>query len=337
MPTQITNTDDVLSISLASNVDGTIRWHVYERVKGTGSALYVQREVDHEFETEVEIVPEGGKPRITFDHLNSVWVLLYVLNENVFMLQYTETELPTGIAEQNETAVNHFVGHVNDGSETQTIAQRAAAARIGVKVRDAYNGPPAPVSTAIAANPTPGYVNIRWQPTLRDDVRIAGFRVWRKNASNGALVSLTGIVPYEGVGVHEAAVPYKQGTYYVTQVHYKGDSDTDTTEGRVLPPGDTVSGDLVSIEAFMDAKMGEGFTLRTEKIDAGIVLIIVPGDQMNSQYRGEGFNFTFENPQEIVPIVLPTGDTQSLFNDRHTGEGFVLRVQRTGLGSVIIG
>lgn len=336
MATQLTISDDVAAIAVASTPDGLIRWHVYERVINGVSALYVQRELDGTFIPEVQLVVEGKKPRIYFDTSENEWVLLYELNENIFMLRYAEAEVPSLIpAQAGETAIDHFRSVPGGRPDNRTFAQNAAAVRIGVGPMDAYNGPKAPESVKVGASSIDGNVVVRFLPaSASDGVRVAGFLVHRRRASDGALETLTSLTPPVGVGVQEIEVPFALGEYYVTQVNYAG-LGTLTKEGRIQPPGDLIDDDLTIIESLHDSRSGDGQTLDVVRVQAGVVTVLVPLDTFASATPGDGHTLTASAPVVSQPIVLPAVD--ETFDSVTTGDGQTLFVQRSDFGIITLG
>lgn len=335
MAMQLTTSDDVTTVSVAANTDASIRWYVYERVVSGSPAVYLQRELSGVLQTEQQLVPEGANPRVFFSAHSLEWVLFYTLQESVFMLRYGETEVPVIIAPQvADTSISHYRLAPSDSRDTRDMGQRATEVVIGLASRDGTNGPVKPDSVAIGGADTPGNVVVRWLPNSTQLTNIAGYYVYRRSATTGGVARISPLQAYNGPGVHEFEVAFERGTYYVTQVNYRGDTTT-TVEGRILPPGDELLRDLTVTEAFMDAKLGAGQALVTEVVDRAPLVIPVPTDNFPSVQTAPGYYFTYSNPQVTVPlsISVPTDAYPSVM----TGSGATMTVTKTGTGTIVIG
>jgi hypothetical protein len=344
---QITFTDDVLNISTASNADGSIRWHVYEKPHGNGTSIFVQREVNAVLEAEVRLLAEGARPEIFFDAANLEWIFIYNLQENAFMIRYDELEVPTtALPQVGDTAVDHYSTSAGNPN-TKTTGQRAQEKVFNRNFQDADNAPPTPDSVAIGAGPTPGTdFRVRFLPHAnQQDVNIAGFNIYVKRLSDGGVERANGaLVPFTGslLSVHEAVVPAIAGTYFVTQVNRKGTSAVPTAleEGRKRAPNDFVPGTGLDLDAaitsFMHPFVGEGVVGKITFVQAGVIFFTVPTDTYKDAHIGEGFDLFAEVITTTFPIVLPF-PPPDLYKDAHIGEGFKKKILLVGTGGVIIG
>jgi hypothetical protein len=335
MAVQLTASDDVRAVSVAANTDASIRWHVYERLISGSPAVYLQRELNEVLQAEQQLVPEGANPRVLFNTTSSEWILFYTLQESVFMLRYGETEIPIIIAPQvADTSISHYRLGPSDSGDSRTMGTRATEMVIGLASRDSANGPIRPDSVAVGGADTPGNIVVRWLPNSTQLTNIAGYYVYRCSALTGGVERISTLQAYNGPGVHEFETTFQQGTYYVTQVNYKGEA-TATIEGRILPPGDELLSTLTITEAFMDAKLGAGQALVTEVIDRAPLVVPVPTDNFPSVQVADGYHFTYSNPQVTVPLAIsvPTDSYPSVM----TGSGVTMAVTKTGTGTIVIG
>jgi hypothetical protein len=343
---QITFTDDVINISSASNADGTVRWHVYERPHGNGTSIFVQRELSGVLQAEVRLLAEGARPEIFFDSGNSEWIFIYNLQENAFMVRYDENEVPIPLIPQTgDTAVDHYSSTLGQRS-TATLGERADRQVINRGPQDADNKPPSPDSVSVAAGPSPGTnFRIRWLPHAgQQDVLIAGFNVYVKRSSDGGMQKVNGaLVPYLGslLQVHETVVPVVAGRYYVTQVNRKGTAAvlTSLEEGRKREPSDAIEGDGLSlggaVEAFMHRFMGEGLVGTITFVQGGSVFANAPTDAYKDAHMGEGFDLVGDVVQGNIPLVVEFADDN--YKDAHMGEGFDKGILLVGTSGVVIG
>lgn len=94
--TQITFSSDVNEVSTDSSVDGSIRWHVYEKDSESSpgdKGIYLRREVNSGvLEPEKQIVSIGTDPKIYF--LVNEWILLFKFSDRIAKITYTQEEDP---------------------------------------------------------------------------------------------------------------------------------------------------------------------------------------------------------------------------------------------------
>lgn len=262
MATQITFTDDVGRIATASNVDGSIRWHVYERPFGSGTSIFVQRETPPgNLEPEVRLLNEGERPEIFFDPVAGQWVFTYVLNENVFVIYIDEFTAPATQPPQTNTTISHYRQAVST-SDDRTLQQASSQTFVGLAPGGDIILVPTVDTVAVAAGGNPGAtLTIRWRatPSIQGNlnVRVAGFNVYRRGAAGATPKINSSLIPFEGFDpkIYEFDVPAEVGRYYVTQVNDDG------SEGRLIPPTDTALSDGTEaadvILSVMDRKIGE--------------------------------------------------------------------------------
>lgn len=90
--TQITFSSDVNEVSTDSNVDGSIRWHVYEKdseLSPGDKGIFLRREINFGvLEPEKQIVSIGADPKVYF--LVNEWILLFKLNGRIAKIRYSE-------------------------------------------------------------------------------------------------------------------------------------------------------------------------------------------------------------------------------------------------------
>lgn len=95
--TQITFTSDVREVSTDSNLDGSIRWFVYERDSLTNpgeKGIYVRRQVSSSaLEPEIQIVNIGTNPKIYF--LVNQWILLFNFKNRLAKISHEEGVIPS--------------------------------------------------------------------------------------------------------------------------------------------------------------------------------------------------------------------------------------------------
>ena len=352
MATQITFSDDVLNVSTASNTDASIRWHVYERVTNPSirkRAIFVRRWTSGGgLEAEQQILDEGSLPKIIFDAVNSKWVILYTLYENVFVVTFAEAEVPTLQPPQvgdNVTDHERTSAIIDDGDigGRRTMAERIESfGRLGVRKVDAYNGPPFPGTVAIVASATPDTLAVRWTlsesdfgSTLATDL-VAGFEVYRE------LELISGLIPFSGsfATVYDFDITSVPGNYYVRVLFYKGDSSTLLTDNRIPKPGDRLRGSGSDIDGIIlgNIFLGPGVAdvanpklLRV--VDARPVTLIRSETFLRPEL-GESQDQVFYATQEF----LPTDDSVAAdtFVRPEIGRGRRLALSQTGVGSVII-
>lgn len=352
MATQITFTDDVGRISTASNADGSIRWHVYERPFGNGISIFVQREVNTVLEAEVRLLAEGDRPEIFFDPVTSKFLFFYRLNENVFKIEIDEGDPPATQAPQVGTTIDHFRGMGGFSEETRTIREILPENQIGLGPIDADNGPTRMDAVAVVASQNLGKIKVRWRAKNPDSEgqTVAGFNVYGQLFDAGrALLKLNGsLIPFEGFDpkLYEFEVPARGGRYFVTQVNRKG-ADPTFVEGRIKPPfGDTLTNGVTLPEAntsIMNARQGE--SIQPEDLKFVFVdtapLTIIRADTFPGHARGDSFNDPgTEIVVEYVVVLVSDGATFPIddqFKDVSTGEGFVAKINIDQQGGVIIG
>lgn len=343
MATKITFTDDVGLVSTASNTSGTYRWHVYERTVAGKTAIYVQREVSSVLDPEVKFVPDGGKPKISFDATLAKWLLIYEFNEQSWMLLIDETTAPTERPIQQDTILIHMrTGH--DDPKGIDVAAAVRDSTDSMPGTDAYSAPALQFAVGVAASPTEGLFRVRWLP--KSDVtksyfneNLVGFHVYLKRADNGQITRLNlTLIPFTGFDIYEYEVPEVGGTYMVTQVERKGRNTATTAESRLGNPKDEVRADRrlfpTTVRSFMGRAHGEGHTPLAD-ITADFDVINYPTETDNLPHnRGEGFLSTAEITDDYDNIEYPV-QTDNLPHNR--GEGFTSRILLTGFGPIVIG
>jgi hypothetical protein len=350
--TQITFSDDVLNVSTASNTDASIRWHVYERVVNAPirkRAIFVRRWTSGGgLEAEQQILDEGSLPKIVFDDVANKWVILYTLYENVFVVTFTEAEVPALQPPQvgdNVTDHERTSAIVDDGDigGRRTMAERIASfGRLGIRKVDAYNGPTFPGSVGVVASATPGTLAVRW--TLSSSTfgstpavdLIAGFEVYRE------LELISGLIPFSGSfsTVYNFDITAVSGNYYVRVLFYKGPSSTLLTDNRIPKPGDFLRGTGNDIGGVIlgNILLGPGMA------DVGNPkLISVVDARPVTVVRSETFlrpelGESHDQVDSLAQDFLPTDDAVAAetFLRPEIGRGRRLSLSQTGLGSVII-
>jgi hypothetical protein len=232
MATRITFSQDVTWTRTAENDDGTIRWHVYSRTPpGTlKPGIYVQRQVNEVLEAEVLLMQEGDRPAIHFNSQRQQFDLLYRLNESVYLVRIDETTVPTTQGPQSETIQTDFSQQpggeewpknprpIRDLQLDFSLHTRSAP---NVQVRSK------PVSVSVHGSSTAGKLFVRWSPDASTPPeQIAGFNVYLVEGQWGRLIKLNGSlvppVPAPAVRLLELEVPARSGTYFVTQVDFRG-------------------------------------------------------------------------------------------------------------------
>lgn len=342
MATQITSTNDVGRVSTASNADGSLRWHVYERDLGGGVvSIFVQREVSGMLEPEVRFVLDGEKPEIYFDSATSQWLLLYVFNENVWMYQIDENDAPTTRGSQLGTFIVHMRVDSTDADVIDSIAKQQLENVDTRGPHQATSGPKAPLSVGIGASSTPGFFVVRWVPqTPNDSTIVAGFNVYRKDYHTGAVKKVNpSLLPYEGSPVvHEYETPARAGYWMVVQVDQRGPGSSALVEGRIGAPKDLVHGTGKTlptiIDSFMGNKLDEGDTLQiTVTGSPPIGFIVNDSFVAASMGSSEGPGASISNDFDILDIG-PPDDTFDRYGISG-GESFT--VEQTGFGSIVVG
>jgi hypothetical protein len=345
MATQITFTDDVGRIATASNADGSIRWHVYERPFGQGTSVFVQREVNGSLQAEVRLLSEGERPEVFFDEANSRWLIFYVLNESAFLITADENDAPATQPPQTGTTRDALrpgpgIGNPNDFATREFDSIPFGAERI------AYNGPPDIRQFGVGAGPGAPGTNFavvfqpEASPTTNRNLNIAGFRVLRQDFS-GRVEDVTpgGFIPFVGFRTYEAVVPAVPGRYVVVQDNFRGDATSQLVRGRPIPPTDEAFSDGLTADFALSRtlpRLGLGLQDNGDLgfifVDASPVVII----------RGDAFptrNGTSDNISEIQFVqftpVAPIIRNDTLLT--RVGEGFQVLLTQTGQGGVIIG
>lgn len=351
MATRITFTDDVGRITTASNIDGSIRWHMYERPFGTGTSIFVRREVNGTLEAEVRFLAEGEKPDILFDPVTAKWIFHYVLNEKAFRIEIDEPDAPVTQAPQTGTVIDLFRGTEPNQRDPQTTAQNAAQRVKALAPSDADNGPPAPDAVEIAAGLTPGTtLTIRWRAkpstTLVQNLHVAGFNVYAQLFDSArALVQVnSSLVPFVGFDpvLYELEVPARPGRYFVAQVNYNGPNDQVTlVEGRIRSVPAFILSNGVNlpsiVTSIMDRKIGESREpedLTFTVVDTAPVNII-RADDFND--HGPGESFAAAETTIVSLEVVQVADFDETFADHGPGEAFTAVVDVNNQGGVIIG
>lgn len=348
MTTQITFSDDVGRIATASNSDGSIRWHAYERPFGAGTSIFIQRELNGVLEPEVRFLNEGERPEIFFDSAGNRWLIFYVLNENSFLITADETDIPvTQPPQVGSTATDQFRPGASDPNG-QTFGDRNFNRYpIGLAI-GSYNGPPDVELFGVGQSTNPGVqYAVRWraaESTLANrNLYPAGFRILRQlftgqitDVTPGGFVAFSGFVNYE---VFVDAVP---GRYFVAQDNFRGDATTDIERGRVIPPGDSLVSDGQTLNLAMERleiRTGASFELGS---DLGITFIdrspvtIVEVDPFTVRV-GEGLTTDQDRELRFVTFAAAAQTTENDTFEVRVGEGFAVPLEQTGFGGVIIG
>lgn len=341
----ITFTADVGRISTASNVDGSIRWHIYERPFGNGTSIFVRREVSGVLEAEVRLFNEGERPEIFFNPATSQWLIFYTLNENAFLVTADENDTPTTQPPQIGTTRDQLRPGGSAPRSEQTLAQQNDNEfLIGLSL-GVYDGPRRVVEFAIGASKTPlTSLIVRWRavPTTaaNQNLNVAGFRVFRQAFTGGITDitpgGLTAVQPFSDD--YEVEVPLNNGVYYVTQVNFRGDATTALVESRLRPPGSRLlssgraDGDVLDRFEIRGGSPRESQDLNLAIIGAAPVQIL--RDDVFRIAGGESFR-TLEIPvvdfQELV-VATPTDGLAV-----RGGDGFNALLTIVGQGSVIVG
>lgn len=342
MPTQITFTDDVGRISTASNADGTIRWHVYERPFGAGTSIYIQREVNGVQEAEVRLLNEGQRPEVFFDTDSSQWLLFYVLNENAFLITADENDTPVTQPPQTGTTLDQFRPGASAPRSAQTLAEQnnnefSVGLSLGI-----YDGPPTINNVDVGQSSNPGAeLVVRWSPPSFQNLNVVGFVVFRRDFTGG-LVNVTpgGREPFQGFDfLYEVVVPAASGTYYVAQINTRGDATDAEVIGDIVPPGSQILGDGTNNNDFIDrleVRGGDGRgpqDLNFAIIGAAPVTVIQTDTGRFA--AGEGFLSGLVNiDADFEPII---GAIENDAGRLAVGEGFFAALDISGFGGVIVG
>lgn len=328
MATRITFSADVGQIATASNTDGSIRWHVYERPFGNGTTIFVQREVNGSLEAEVRLLAEGTKPEVYFDANLSKWLLFYVLNESAFLITADENDpiatQPPQVDTTQDTLATNFTQPLN----LNMVARQLYDALPGFGT--IYNGPPAVASMRVGAGTNPSTIAVRWLPKTSDNLLVAGFLVYFLDPATRRYSRIGTFEPYNPLALdYEQIVPRASGMYFVVQVNYKGNASTQLIVGRIQRPNDTID-DNTPLDRF-NPRFGDGQLGEFIFVDRTPVLVI-RGDSFSPRF-GDGASNTFALAT-FLPIQV--ADELDVFKPRF-GDGFTASLSQTGFGGVIIG
>lgn len=328
MATRITFSADVGRISTASNVDGSIRWHVYERPFGNGTTIFIQREVNGTLEPEVRLLAEGTKPEVYFDVNTSKWLLFYVLNENAFLITADETDAIATQPGQVDTTQDTIAPGFSQPLNLDLVARQLYDALPGIGT--IYNGPPALETVRVGAGSSDSTLAIRWVPKSTDNELTAGFFIYRQTPATKGFARVGTFEPFASATfAYEQIVPKEAGTYFVVQVNYRGNVSSSLVVDRIQPPSDTVD-DNVALDRF-NVRFGDGQLGEFVFVDRTPV-VIVRGDTIRPRF-GEGFDSSF-SVSTFLPVQV--GDEVDNIKARF-GDGFAVSLEQTGFGGVVIG
>lgn len=346
MPTQITFTDDVGRIATASNVDGSIRWHVYERPFGQGTSLYIQREVFGVLEAEVRLLSEGERPEVYYDAVNARWMLFYVLNESAFLVTADETDVPTTQPPQAGTTQDAIRSGPGVGNPNSFAQREFDSVPFGVE-RVAYNGPPDISQFGVGGGPGAPGTNfvVVFQPAQNVEsnrnLNVAGFRILRQDFA-GRVTDVTpgpDLIPFDGYRVYEVSVPAVPGRYTVVQDNFRGDASRQIVRGRPVPPTDIALSDGRSADFALSrlaARVGLGVQ-RSNDFEFSFVdsapVSVVYIDNFVARVGSSDNIGTIQFVQFTPASAIVRGDVQV----GRIGEGFQVLLTQTGRSGVIIG
>lgn len=350
---QITFTNDVGKIATASNTNGSIRWHVYERDLGGGvTSIYVQRELSGVLQPEVRFVRDGRRPAVFFDTVSAQWILLYEFNESVWMIRADETTAPILQISQLGTFITHMRSKSSDDSNDQSVAERLLSMVDSLGTTDCHFGPASMQAVAVCASPTIGTFEVRWLPQFILDStdaqgfnkRIVGFNVYLRDDRDGAVTRVNpGMIPFLGDNrLHSYATPGRAGTWMVTQIEQWGLGRL--VEGRLGYPKDRVPGTgttlPVIIEAIMDRKCGhgnEGSDIVFTFVSFAPLTINVAVDTFPGHTLGE-------SPPFVEPVVTTVFSEFFAANESDTFPGHArgdtivpIRITQTGFDVIVVG
>lgn len=349
MSTPITFTGDVGRVAVATNDIATITWYVYERPFNTGTTLYVQRETNAGLESEVRLLAEGERPEIFFDFEDRIWIILYTLNEKLYMITADEFDVPTTLSSQTGTTIDCYSSVVANQSTDETMHEIVSQIIIGnqnLDIDDSYGVD----SVSVGANEG-GNWQIRWRAltssSTRDNIHVAGFNIYVQRYSDRALIRLNPVmIPFQGFDpfIYSYEIAPIRGKFYVTQVNFRGNANDSLVEGRIKPPSDEIYQDVLSnssrIGRFFGDTIGDlSFTI----VDTSPVISIT-----NDSLRQTGFGDTISNLSEIITSNIVEFDTvqivsgasqpiEDFYTQQGFGQGIFLFISGSGFGSVIVG
>lgn len=328
MATRITFSADVGQIATASNTDGSIRWHVYERPFGNGTTIFVQREVNSVLEAEVRLLAEGTKPEVYFDANLSKWLLFYVLNENAFLITADENDPITTQPGQTNTTQDTIATNLTQPLNLNMVARQLYNTLPGVG--SIYNGPPAVNSMQIGAGPSDVTLALRWGPKPTDNELVAGFLIYFLDLATKRYTRIGSFEPFDPMTpIYEQVIPRVSGTYFVVQVNYKGNVSTQLVVGRIQRPSDTID-DNTALDRiyprYGDGQLGEFiFVDRTP-------VLVVRSDTIRPRY-GDGADSLISMATFLpIQVANEVDDIKPRY-----GDGFTASLEQTGSGGVIIG
>lgn len=351
MAFQITLTGDVGRIAAAANEDSSIKWYCYERPYGGGTSIYVQREIDGILQAEVRFLAEGENPEIFFDPVTDQWIFTYVLNENLWMIAIDENDSPITQSAQAGTVIDHYRlgSSTTETRDTRTIAVQKS---ISIGPVDIDDSPRAVEGMGVVASSSPGTLyNVRWicaQNTVSNqNLYPAGFNIYVRTHDDRELVRLNSeLIPFVDYStIYETEVRAIAGTYYVTQVSYKGDASTQLQEARIKEPSDEVFStgtELPTLSTSVFERLfGQG--RRAEDITLTFVetlpVSVIRGDVYQQTAFGEG-NIASASLLTYGIVQVQSGNTQPItdtYRQSGFGEGLRLFLSGSDFGSVIVG
>lgn len=343
---QITFSDDVGRVSAATNLDASIRWYCYERPAGTGTSIFVQRESNGILEAEVQFLAEGDRPEIFFDPVTSQWIFTYRLNENLWMITIDEPDVPVLQIAQTGTIINHHRPGMSDHA-TRTVKQTINERVISLSHTDVDNTPSAVVAVGVGGRDSTYIVQWRAEPSITTDLNlnIAGFNIHVKRHGDGAVVQVnTELIPFKGFDPYEYSVevPIVPGTYYVTQVSYRGDASSNLIQSRIKAPLNEIF-DYSFFSAPLKLTSGEARS--PEDLNFIIVetrpVVIKREDVFDIGYNGDGLIASSSMPYryDIIQVVSSSGvqPLDDIYSLEHNGDGIAVRISGSGFGTIIVG
>lgn len=349
MATPITDTGDVGVISVATNANATITWYAYERPHGTGTSIFIQREVNGVFETEVRFLAEGEKPKIFFDPTQLEWILLYVLNENLWMITIDEETEPATQSSQSGTVVDNFTSKHVDSKNKFTAKTIISERSIHGSNTYSIDNTKTLEDVTVVASMTPSTtMNVRWKAKdntiSNQNENIYGFNIYARRFLDGALAKINNdpiLFKGDTSEIYEHEVPKAGGQYFVTQINYKGNVTSQLIEGLIKPPSDKAfKNDIESNEDIGSSRnYGESLGAIPYNIsDNAAANVIPPVDNMESLGGGGLFNSSSIINNDVVQVV--SGSSQPIIEPTQQfayGGGLRLFISGTGLGRIIVG
>jgi hypothetical protein len=354
---QITFSNDVGAIATASNENGSIRWHVYERNLPNGVvSIFVQRELAGVLQPEVRFIRDGQSPEVYFDPVQAQWIVLYVFNQAVWMLRADEHDAPVLQISQLGTFISHRRMGMGWDQDATTGAQRMDATLDTRDVLDATYDSMRVVSVGVGASVQPGYFNVRWVPQFPLDIedrqgnqrRIAGFNVYVKTYETGRVRRVnTALVPFIGHTIHEYEVRGRPGYWMVTQVENWGTgghtTDGRLVEGRLGHPRNLVAGTgaapndvILDVMPRLCGGSYPGEDVRLVMESFAPLQVFAPVDNHTMSLMGQS--------GEIASVTYPFTYSQEVLDDEESamtllpmGSGSVVTLAQDGYGSVVIG